>query len=260
MRSALAFTLLLFFLLGTSGCSTLFKDDYWDQIHEQSDKDEEARIHDDPQAAFFLGVRAQAAELPFQVGVPVLHVYAEGPAAKAGLREGDEIRVIDQYPVRTPGDTRWVLSNLWKEHAETSPRWKTRIVFARDGREVESEIELTSREQYLDTRRRRVIEFSRYEQHGYNAWGFVKKRTIPADLIQDYFGVKVAEDLVVAEDVDVLPLVFGISIFRWETIPVADATRITVICSLLQFSSRGDDVARTLAGLIPDPPAGSTDL
>ena len=55
-------------------------------------------------------------------------------------------------------------------------------------------------------------------------------------------------------------LVFGISLFRRERVPVAEAMRITVICSLVQFSTRGDDVARTLGGLIPDPPAGSTDL
>src|SRR5947209_18139935 len=40
-------------LLGTSGCSTLFKDDYWEQIHAQSDKDELARIRDDPTPGFF---------------------------------------------------------------------------------------------------------------------------------------------------------------------------------------------------------------
>lgn len=278
MRSWLV--LVMFALLGTSGCGTLFKDDYWELIHKQSDMDELARIRDDPTSGFFLGVRTSAAEEPYQVGIPVQHVYAESPAARAGLREGDEIRVIDQYPVRTPGDARWVLSNLWKTREDSelqkredtlhlvgetnaalfAPHLKTRVVYARDGREVESEIDLTSREGYLELRRRRVLEFSRYERHGYNGWFLYKKRTLPAELIWTYFGVKVEDDLVVSEDVDVLPLVFGISIFRKEDIPVADATRVTVICSLLQFSSRGDDVARTLAGLIPEPPAGSTDL
>jgi hypothetical protein len=266
-------------LVATSGCSTLFKDDYWDQIRTQSDSDELARIRDDPAAAFFLGVRASAIESPFQIGVPVQHVYAESPCAKAGLREGDEIRVIDQYPVRTPGDVRWVLSSLWKGHEEElaskrdevakrekakpgdyAPSFKTRIVYSRDGREVESQLELTSREGFLELRRRRVLEFSRYERHGYNGWYLSSKRTIPPELVASYFGIKVDQDVVVSEDVDVLPLVFGISIFRREDVPVADATRVTVICSLIQFSSRGDDVARTLAGLIPEAPPGSTDL
>lgn len=267
-------------LLATSGCSTLFKDDYWDQIRTQSDTDEVARIRDDPAAAFFLGVRASAIEVPFQVGIPVQHVYAEGPSARAGLREGDEIRALDQYPVRTPGDVRWVLSSLWKVHEDELaarraeamkkgdksrpqdfvPSFKTRIVYSRDGREVESQIDLTSREGYLETRRRRVLEFSHYERRGYNGWFLYNERTIPPELVSAYFGVKVDEDVVVSKDVDVLPMVFGISVFRREDVPVADATRVTVICSLIQFSSRGDDVARTLAGLIPDPPAGSTDL
>jgi hypothetical protein len=269
--------------LATSGCSTLFKDDYWSQIRTQSDADELARLRDDPAASFFLGVRASAAEVPFQVGVSVQHVYAESPAARAGLRAGDEIRVIDQYPVRTPGDVRWVLSSLWKAHEPDAarrraaldvlkpetfslvyhllrPHLATRIVYSRDGREVESQIELTSREAYLEVRRRRVLDFSHYERSGYNGWYLSSKRTIPPELVADYFGVKVDADVVVSEDTDVLPLVFGISIFRKEDVPVADATRVTVICSLIQFSSRGDDVARTLAGLIPDPPAGSTDL
>ncbi len=267
-------------LLGTSGCSTLFKDDYWDRIRDQSDRDELARIRDDPTSGFFLGIRAPTAEAPFQLGIRVQHVYAESPAAKAGLLAGDEIRTVDQYPVRTPGDARWVLSTLWKtrERGELedrenlartgdkvtadrfAPHFKTRIVYVRNDREIESEIDLTSREGYLNLRRRRVLDFSHFEQHGYNGWYLSRKRTLPPELVWTYFGVKVDDDVLVLEDTDYFPIVFGISAYRKEIVPVADATRITVICSLLQFSSRGDDVARTLAGLVPDPPAGSTDL
>ncbi len=270
--------------LATSGCTTLFKDDYWDQIRQQSDQDELARLRDDPAATYFLGVRATATEAPYQVGIAVQHVYAESPAAKAGLRAGDEIRVIDQYPVRTPGDVRWVLSSLWKsneaeetkrravvglletEHVKlfsfVRPLYVTRIVYSRDGREVESRIDLTSREAYLEVRRRRVLEYSRYERSGWNGVYLSTKRTIPPELIADYFGVKPfkGEDVVVSEDFDLAPLLFGISIYRKEEVPVAYAMRVTVICSLFQFSSRGDDVARTLTGIIPDPPEGSTDL
>ncbi len=272
-------------LLGTSGCSTFFKDDYWDLIEAQGEKDELARIRDDPTTTFFLGVRATTAEVPYQVEVPIEHVYAESPAARAGLRGGDAIRILDGYTVRSPGDVRWVLTSLWKAReseelqrrktlaqmladgqddkavpAAFAPHWKTRIVFARDGREIESEIDLTSREGYLELRRRRVLDFSRYEQHGYNSLLLLKKQILSVDVIHDYFGVKVDDDLVLAEDTDFLPLIFGISLFRSESVPVADATRVTVICSLLQFSSRGDDVARTLAGLVPEQPAGTTDL
>jgi len=266
-------------ILLTSGCSTLFKDDYWDQIKEQSDKDELARIRDDPTSAFFLGIRVLEAEAPYQVGVPVEHVYAESPAARAGLLPGDEIRIIDQSPVRTPGEARSVLSSLWKaREAEElkkrkdlvpgentipllyAPFWDTKIVYARDGREIETTITLTSREGYFERRRDRILGFSRYAQRGYNGWGLYRERTLPRDLIWSYFGVNVPEDVVVASDLDILPIVFGISIFRKELVPVAHAMRYTVICSLLQFSARGDDVARTLTGLIPDPPKGLTDL
>jgi hypothetical protein len=267
-------------LLLTSGCSTLFKDDYWDTIKEQSDQDEVARIRDDPTSAFFLGVRVSTTEVPDQTGITVEHVYAESPAAKAGLREGDEIHKIDRYFVNTNGEARWVLSTLWKDREEEelkrrrdlvpgektvplayAPVWETRIIYAREGgHEIETTITLTSREGYLEKRRERVLGFSRYEQSGYNGWGFSRVRTVPKDLVWGYFGVKVDEDVVVASDTDILPLAFGISIFRYEDVPVAFATRVTVICSLLQFSKRGDDVARTLSGLIPDPPEGTTDL
>jgi hypothetical protein len=270
----------MFALLGTSGCSTLFKDDYWDRIRDQSDRDELARIRDDPTSGFFLGVRASTAESAWQLGIQVQHVYAESPAARAGLLAGDEIRAIDQYPVRTPGDARWVLSSLWKtrEREELqdrenlarsgekvtadrfAPHFKTRIVFVRNDHEIESEIDLTSREGYLELRRRRVYEFSHFEQHGYNSFYLSKKRTLPPDLVWTYFGVKVDEDVLVLEDTDYVPLIFGISFFRMEVVPVADAKRITVICSLLQFSDRGDDRARTLVKLIPEAPADSTDL
>jgi hypothetical protein len=270
---------LLFTVLGTSGCTTLFKDDYWDEIHKQSDKDESARLRDDPASSFFLGVRAPANEVPYQLGIPVQHVYAESPAAKAGLREGDEIRSIGGNAVRTPGDARVVLAALYKTEEEASksrrehlaqdekakpedfvPRSKTRILYARDGREIDVEIELTSHEGYLDLRRRRVLELSHYEQDGYNGWYFWKRRTIPPDFVQAYFGMNVTTDVLVAQDLDILPAALGISLVRVEKAPVADATRVTVICSLLQFSSRGDDVARTLSGLIPDAPQGTTDL
>ncbi|HZU95747.1 MAG TPA: PDZ domain-containing protein [Planctomycetota bacterium] len=271
--------LLTFALLLTSGCSTLFKDDYWDTIKEQSDRDEVARIRDDPTSAFFLGVRVKSDEGPNPTGIKLQHVYAEGPAAKAGLREGDEIRKIDRYFVNTNGEARWVLSTLWKDREEEelrrrrdlvpgektvpleyAPLWEAKVVYARDGQEIEATVPLSSHEGFLEKRRERVLGFSRYEQSGYNGWGLSRVRTVPKDLVWSYFGVRVDEDVVVASDTDILPLAFGISIFRYEDVPVAFATRVTVICSLLQFSKRGDDVARTLSGLIPDPPEGTTDL
>ena len=44
------------------------------------------------------------------------------------------------------------------------------------------------------------------------------------------------------------------------TIQYGNLTHVTVLSSLLQFSHRGTDVARTLEELIPPPPDGSTDL
>src|SRR5579872_5824488 len=52
---AIAFALLLAFL--ASGCETAFgtvwKTDYWDEIHEQSRTDEKARLLNDPATAYF---------------------------------------------------------------------------------------------------------------------------------------------------------------------------------------------------------------
>ncbi len=281
MKRALAGALVALCALSASGCSTFFgpvwKDDYWKEIHDQSDSDEQARLKNDPAASFFLGIRTQAHETTFQIGIPIERVYAEGPAARAGLRRYDEIRSIDGVPVRTPGDARQVLTRLFKEETPrmnaqreidarekpdkvSPPRRPTQIVYAREGREIPVTLDLMTREGYLDVRRKGVLDRSRYDESGANGWGFWKTRTLAPEFVDDYFGVSIPNEVRVAQDLDILPLVFGISLLRIEKVPVADATRVTFLTSLIQFSSRGDDVARSLEGLIPDPPQDTTDL
>jgi hypothetical protein len=275
--------LLVLGLVGsTSGCQSIFgnvfKVDYWDEIHAESDKDERARLRDDPATTYFLGIRTTAREVPFQIGVVVSSVYAEGPAARAGLRAGDEIRRLHFAHVRTPGEVRLELTRLFREeeagieavrtamlkYAENDPPFvpskKIGVTFFRDGRQLEAEVTLTTREGYLDLRRRRILDLSRYEEKGTNGFYFWKTRTLSPDFVDDYFGVAPPETVRVAQDLDILPLAFGISFLRIERIPIAEATRVTVLSTLFQFSHRGTDVARTLEELIPPAPEGATDL
>lgn len=268
--------------LASTGCQSIFgnifKTDYWDAIHAASDQDERARLEGDPATTFFLGLRTQAHEAPFQIGVVVSSVFAEGPAARAGLRAGDEIRVLHHAPVRTPGEVRLELTRLFREQEAAAlvarraakakgdeappvvPTRKVRIVYFRDGQELEAEATLTTREGYLDLRRQRVLDRSRYDERGMNGWYFWKTRTLSPDFVDEYFAVRPERTLRVAQDLDILPLAFGISLVRVEKVPIADATRVTVLSSLLQFSTRGTDVARTLEDLIPRPPESATDL
>jgi hypothetical protein len=275
---ALIFALLLG-LLG--GCESfkgnLLKNNYWDSIHDQSNADERARLEGDPATTFFLGIRTTAREVPFQVGIVISNVYAEGPAARAGLRAGDEIRRIHHTNVRTPGEARLELTRIFREAAARIERYrksassrpeddpyipteKIRIIYFRDGRQIETEVQLTTREGYLDLRRRRVLDLSRYTEQGWNGIYFWKTRTLAPEFVEDYFGVLPPRTVRVAQDLDILPLAFGFSLVRVEAVPIADATRVTVLTSLLQFSHRGTDVARTLESLIPPPPGGTTDL
>ena len=280
MRSARpTLVLLASAVILTAGCGTFFKDDYWTEFHRQSDQDELARLRDDPTSAFFLGIRSPAAEVPYQVGVLVEHVYAEGPAARAGLRPGDEIRRVGARSVRTPGDARYALSTLWKDEdaservrRETLARLevtrtddyvahvKVPLVFARSGREIEVTVELTTREGYLDHRRQRLLDLSRVNDSGWNSLFLSRRRHFPGDLVTGYFGVEHHRDLLVSSDWDLLPLFLGISLLRVEKIPVAEALRVTVLCSLFQLSFRGEDLTRSLEGLVAPVPEGLTDL
>jgi hypothetical protein len=250
-------------LLGLTGCESisgnLFKNDYWKSVHE---------------ARFYLGIRTTAREVPFQIGIVVSSVFAESPASRAGLRAGDEIRRIHFASVRTPGEARLELTRLFREeqkatelmrHSQDEPYVPTRRVrlqYFRDGRQIDTEVKLTTREAYLDLRRQRVLDRSHYEETGYNGIYFLKRRTLSREFIEDYFGVTPLGDIRIAGDIDILPLAFGVSLFRLEEVPISDATRVTVLSSLLSFSHRGTDVARTLEGLpdVPRPPDGSTDL
>lgn len=65
------------------------------------------------------------------------------------------------------------------------------------------------------------------------------KKEIPADTWLAYRGRKLTGPVVTYEDVDVLPLLVA-SLFRWEEVPLAGASRYTFIHWPLRFTFDGD--------------------
>lgn len=236
------------------GCGGLFnKDTYWDAIKEKIEKDgaDNATPREDVR---FLGVRTRTAEVPYQVGVPVLHVFAGTPAASGGLQKGDEIRSIGGQAVRTAGDLRALLS-------QTKALLSQRLVYARDGQEYSCDVRLVSLGDWRSDRRKKIFSEAKYTGAISIPFFFnMSRHVLLPEFVSAYFGVTIEEAVLLYRDFDVLPAVLDISLFRIESMPLVDGGRYTLVTPPLRVTTESDDRSVDLHGLIPAPPEGTEDL
>jgi hypothetical protein len=241
-------------LVTVLGCGGLFnKDTYWDTIKEKWEKaaEESPGVHDDTR---FLGIRTRSAEVPYQVGVPVLHVFAGSPAAAGGLSKGDEIRSIGGQAVRTADDLRSILS-------QSKALLSQRLVYSRDGQEYSCDVRLVSLGDWHAERRKRIFSDAQYTNAISIPFFFNKScRVLMPEFVAAYFGVTIDEALLLYRDFDVLPVILDISLFRIESLPIVDGGRYTLVTPPLRVTTENDDRTLDLHGLIPAPPEGTTDL
>jgi hypothetical protein len=252
-------------LVTVLGCGGLFnKDTYWDTIKEKWEKEAETSgVHDNTR---FLGIRTRSAEVPYQVGVPVLHVFAGSPAAAGGLQKGDEIRSIGGQAVRTADDLRALLTRTNVEFPASVPQppmpvASQRLVYARDGQEYSCDVHLVSLGDWRAERRRRLFSDAQYTSAISIPFFFNKScRVLMPEFVAAYFGVTIDEALLLYRDFDVLPVILDISLFRIESMPLVDGGRYTLVTPPLRVTTENDDRTLDLHGLIPAPPEGTSDL
>jgi predicted metalloprotease with PDZ domain len=96
-----------------------------------------------------------------QTGVEVERVYPDGPADRAGLREGDVVTRIHNQDVSEPQDVAQAIENL-------EPYEHVRISIERDGEQRTLTATLGSRRKFMSDRRAEDERFAgRYgEPHG----------------------------------------------------------------------------------------------
>jgi hypothetical protein len=234
------------------GCAGIFtKDSYWDDVKKQVQNS--SATGEDAQS-YFLGIRAPSAAAPYQLGVPVQHVFDASPAAAAGIQKGDEIRSVGGVVVRTVPDLHAALAREKKTDA------RRKLIYARDGQEYASEVRLVPRAEWLGARRDRLLSASDSSETEIPLFFKTDKRVLLPEFIHGYYGVTIEDPLVIYRDVDFLPIVLGISLLRCESSSIVDGGRYLFLMWPLRLTTTGEDKSMDLRGLIPPPPEGTEEL
>lgn len=254
----LASSVLAFLALAGTGCETLTSS-YWDETRKHADADA-AEADVEPLGAggphvHFLGIRASDVEEKFQIGVTLLHVFGASPAARAGLEPGDELRSLDQRPVRSAADVKDALAATLGGDRETVP-----IVYAREGREYQTTVDLVTRDAYFAFRRQRLYAESAYGESEFPFFFRHVSRELSPGFLLLYYGVLVPDGVTVYDDLTIFPLIPGVAVFRLESLPLVDSTRVQVWHWPLRWTTDQDDRSDDLRGLAPPAPEKTRDL
>jgi membrane-associated protease RseP (regulator of RpoE activity) len=216
-------------VVGLAGCSSL-KSDLEDRKHTAAETEREDRL--------CLGVTVARESAPLTIGLEIVRILKDGPAADAGIEAGDEIRSVAGEPVRTAADLERVLS-----HVNNDTR-KVEVVVAQRGAERICRVNLVTWKRQdstaasalaldmLDNRRSFTLPLViDYEQE----W-------VSAERWCQYHGLKLAGPLVSYSDLSVLPVAsHWIALFDFERCPSRGAWRLLILTWPVRFTSIAEE-------------------
>ncbi|HVY62073.1 MAG TPA: PDZ domain-containing protein [Planctomycetota bacterium] len=219
---------------GGAGCSlthSLWKDTHLIYMNE-----------DEKGQQPFLGIVVKkdapgAAAKPRGTGVRVERLYRSSPAENAGVRAGDAIVRFGAQAVNSAADIEGAM-----KAGPVKPTSHVELTLVRDGQQIVIPVDLQYRSNYGSVVKERLEAHARAEESSLEIPFIVNyhRMEIDPEAWLAYQGERVKEPVVLYRDVDVVPVLGIISIFRLEQIPAIERWRLHLVTWPLVFTGSGN--------------------